>query len=302
MVRRPPRSKPDRPEAGYPPSMIRMIVLPGMRRSGANAAGASASGRTAPTIGLSRPSLSRWARSASRERSASTTKKMARPSLGWTVGTLIGGDERAAGAHQRSRAVEDLAADHVEHHVDLAGVLQLVGLQVQEGVHSQAEGGVAVRGPAGADHYGSDLAGELHGDRTDTAGGAVDQDGLACREASVVDQRLPCASAPRSAERRPRCGRCQPEGERGCGPPPRLYSAREPLRVQSVSPNTRWPTVRPVVPYPNSTTTPDSSWPGTLGVRSRPARSTHVVDQSSSPGVNPAACTRTMTSFWAAWG
>src|SRR5580693_6088803 len=30
-----------------------------------------------------------------------------------------------------------------------------------------------------------------------------------------------------------------------------VYSAREPLRVQSVSPNTRWPTVRPVVPYPN---------------------------------------------------
>ena len=59
-------------------------------------------------------------------------------------------------------------------------------------MHSQTEGGVAVGGPAGADHDGSDLAGELHGDRTDTARGAVDQDGLACREASVVDQRLPC--------------------------------------------------------------------------------------------------------------
>ena len=81
-----------------------------------------------------------------------------------------------------------------------------------------------------------------------------------------------------------------------------LYSAREPLRVQSHRPNTRWPTLRPVVPYPSSTTTPDSSWPGTLGVRSRPARSTQVDDQSSSPGVNPAACTRTMTSFWAACG
>ena len=38
----------------------------------------------------------------------------------------------------------------------------------------------------------SHLAGELHGDRTDTARGAVDQDGLARREASVVDQPLPC--------------------------------------------------------------------------------------------------------------
>jgi hypothetical protein len=74
------------------------------------------------------------------------------------------GDQRAAGAHQRRRAVEDLTADHVEHHVNLAGVVQIVGLQVQEGVHPQAEGGVAVRGPAGADHHGSHLAGKLHGD------------------------------------------------------------------------------------------------------------------------------------------
>jgi hypothetical protein len=35
--------------------MIRMIVFPGVRRAGANAAGASASGRTAPMCGLSRP-------------------------------------------------------------------------------------------------------------------------------------------------------------------------------------------------------------------------------------------------------
>ena len=41
----------------------------------------------------------------------------------------------------------------------------------------------------------------------------------------------------------------------------------------------------PVVAYPNSTTTPDRSWPGTLGVRSRPERSAHVVGQSSSPRV-----------------
>lgn len=44
---------------------------------------------------------------------------------------------------------------------------------------------------AGADHEGSDLAGELHGDRTDTARGAVDQDAPARREVSVVEQPLP---------------------------------------------------------------------------------------------------------------
>lgn len=112
------------PVARYPPSVMRMIVLPGVRRSGVNAAGASARGRTAPTIGLSRPSLS------------------------------------------------------------------LSACQVQEGVYSRTQGGVAVRGPARADHYGSHLAGELHGDRTDTAGGAVDQDGLACPAGTVRRRRV----------------------------------------------------------------------------------------------------------------
>lgn len=37
--------------------------------------------------------------------------------------------------------------------------------------------------------------------------------------------------------------------------------------------------------------TPDTSCPGTLGVRSRPARSAHVPGHSSSPVGNPAACT-----------
>ncbi len=48
-----------RPDGGYPSSATRMMVLPGARRPGANAAGALASGRTSPTIGLMRPSLSR---------------------------------------------------------------------------------------------------------------------------------------------------------------------------------------------------------------------------------------------------
>jgi hypothetical protein len=64
---------------------------------------------------------------------------------------------RAAGAHQRGRALEDFAADHVERDVDLAGVLQPVGLQVHERVRTQAEGGLPVPGPAGADHAGAQL-------------------------------------------------------------------------------------------------------------------------------------------------
>ena len=71
---------------GKQPCVTLMIVLPGIRRLGANADGASASGRTAPLIGFSRPDRTRSARSASRNRSGSTTKKIARPSAGHTFG------------------------------------------------------------------------------------------------------------------------------------------------------------------------------------------------------------------------
>ena len=217
-----------------------MIVLPGVRRSGANAAGASASGRTAPTIGLSRPSLSRCARSASWQRSASTTKKTVRPSLGWTVGNLDDGDERAAGAHKRSRAVEDLAADYVEHHVNLAGVFPLVGLQVQEGIHSQAERCVAVRRPPCADHSGSDFTGGCT---------AIEPTPPAApwnRTVWPVLRRAWSISPYHAVS--PEIGRAAATvWSRQAGRGARLwastaaYSAREPLRVQSVTPNTRRP-------------------------------------------------------------
>ena len=94
---------------------------------------------------MSRPSLSRWERSASWERTASTTKKMARPSLGRTVDSLIVVTSvPPARTNAASRAVEDLAADHVERNVDFPGSFQFVGLQVQEALCSQAEDGVAI--------------------------------------------------------------------------------------------------------------------------------------------------------------
>jgi hypothetical protein len=52
-------------------------------------------------------------------------------------------------------------------HVDLAGIVQLIGLQVHEGIGTQAERGVLVGGPPGADHPGSRPARELHRDRAD---------------------------------------------------------------------------------------------------------------------------------------
>jgi hypothetical protein len=113
------------------------------------------------------------------------------PVRGLDLGRHGDGDERAAGAHQGGRAVEDVSADHVEHDVDLAGVLQLLGLEVEEGLDAERERLVPVGAPAGPDNAGADFAGELHRDRPHAARSAVDQDGLAGGQAAVVEQALP---------------------------------------------------------------------------------------------------------------
>nr|BFD86746.1 hypothetical protein StreXyl84_61470 [Streptomyces sp. Xyl84] len=58
-------------------------------------------------------------------------------------------------------------------------------------MNAEGECPVPVGGPAGADDTGAGCTGELYGDRADAARGAVDQDGLARREAAVVEQALP---------------------------------------------------------------------------------------------------------------
>ena len=148
--------------------------------------------------------------------------------------------------------------------------LQIVGVQVEEGLRAEAERDITVVGSAGADHAGAHLSRELDGDRANAARDAVNQDGLAGREVGVVEQSLPCGQPGNGL----RGGHGGVDVGREGGEVASLtavYSARDPLRVQSVSPNTRWPTVRPVVPWPSSTTAQDSSCAGMLGVRSRSA-------------------------------
>ena len=171
-----------------------------MRRRGANASAVSARGRTAPTMGFSRPSLTRWARCASWVRSGSTTKKTARPSLGCTVGGIAMVTRvppARTSAVDRSR---HLAADDIQHHVDFAGVLQELSAQVHERVGTEAQHDVAVTGPTGADHPSTHLARKLDGNRSHPAGSAVDQDGLAGGEPGVDEQCLP-RGQPRDRQR-----------------------------------------------------------------------------------------------------
>ena len=88
-----------------------------------------------------------------------------------------------------------------------------VGVQIQECLGTEAKHDVAVVGPSGADHRSTHLACELDGDRPDTAGGAVDHDGLAGGEPGMDEQSLP-RGQPRD---RQRCGHGVVDvgGERG---------------------------------------------------------------------------------------
>ena len=91
---------------------------------------------------------------------------------------------------------------------------------------------VAVGGPAGGDHPGARLAGELDGDRADPAGGAVDQHALAGREPPVVEQSLP-RGEPRDRQRRRHVWSMSPGRGARLRASTAMYSAREPLRAQS---------------------------------------------------------------------
>ena len=104
------------------------------------------------------------------------------------------GDERSASPHQSRRAGQNVSADHIKHHIDFACVLELFGLQVEEGVDAELPRPVSVCGPARADDARTDLASELHRDRPNPTRGAVDQNRLSGGEAAVVEQACQAAN------------------------------------------------------------------------------------------------------------
>lgn len=112
-------------EASHSSSVTQVIVCR-VRLSGANAAAVSGSRRTAPTIGLRRPSRRRWSRSARRAHPIGFDDEEDGAPVARVDGDRLGGGgQGAAGAGQCRGAFQDLAANHVEHHVDLTHVLQL---------------------------------------------------------------------------------------------------------------------------------------------------------------------------------
>ena len=103
------------------------------------------------------------------------------------LGRLDDGDERSAGAHQCRRAGQNVSADHVEHHVDFPCVLQLFGIQVEEGMNAERGRPVSICGAAGTDDARADLASELHRGRSHRTRDTVDQHRLSSGEAAVVE-------------------------------------------------------------------------------------------------------------------
>jgi hypothetical protein len=114
------------------------------------------------------------------------------PVLGLDRGRFDRGDERAAGAYERDRTPQDVAADHVEDHIGFTGVLQAVGLQIHKLLDAETEGTDSVAGPTRSDHPRTGLTGELHSDRADAARGPVDERGLPGAQVRVDEQGLPC--------------------------------------------------------------------------------------------------------------
>ncbi|ABK72455.1 hypothetical protein MSMEG_4444 [Mycolicibacterium smegmatis MC2 155] len=125
---------------------------------------------------------------------------VARLGLGW----LGEGDQRSSGAYERDRTFHDLSADHVEHHVDLPGVFELVIVQVEESVGAQLESPIPIGGPPGADDPRPHLTSELHRNGADTTCRTVDQHGLSRDELRVLEQALP-RGQPRDRQRRGQC-------------------------------------------------------------------------------------------------
>ena len=73
-------------------------------------------------------------------------------------------DDSPASTQDAEGSLEDVAADDVEDDVHRVDALELVGLEIHEGVRSELDHGVAILGAAGADDPGAGLASELHGD------------------------------------------------------------------------------------------------------------------------------------------
>src|SRR5215468_12628778 len=96
------------------------------------------------------------------------------------------GHQRSSGANHARRPLPDVAADDIEHQIDLADVFQGVVIEVDELLCAEVESRLTGGSVPGADDVRAGLACELARHRTDYAGRTVHQDALPGVKAAVL--------------------------------------------------------------------------------------------------------------------
>ncbi len=122
--------------------------------------------------------------------------KIDRPAVGWP--RLDRPDDRhqgSAGADQARGPLADIAADEIEHQIDLADVFQGFVVQIDELVRAEVERLLAVGGASGADDVGARLSRQLRHHRSHRSRRAVREDALTGPKTAVFEQPLPSRQA-----------------------------------------------------------------------------------------------------------
>src|SRR6476660_9461868 len=110
-------------------------------------------------------------------------------------GPRLGGpDDRhqySSGSNQACGPLPDVAADDIEHQIDVADVFEDVVLEVDELLRAEVEHRLTVGTASGADDIGAGLSCELRHHRPDGAGRAVHEDALPRLKTAMLEQPLP---------------------------------------------------------------------------------------------------------------
>ena len=110
-------------------------------------------------------------------------------------GLLLGrpddGHEPSSGSNQPRRSLADVAADQIEHQVDLPDVFQCLAVEVDELVRAEVERRPTVGVTSCADDVGTELTCKLRHHRPDCTGRAVHEEAPPRLQPTVLEQSLP---------------------------------------------------------------------------------------------------------------
>jgi hypothetical protein len=97
------------------------------------------------------------------------------------------GYQRSSGSNHARGPLSDVAANEIEHQIDLADVFQSLVVEINELVRTEFERRLTIGGASGANHVRAELTCELRHHRSDCAGRAVRDHTLPRLKAAVHD-------------------------------------------------------------------------------------------------------------------